>query len=132
MEKDFNKWNKIKEVLEKRKPIFCNTREIWWCSVGSNIGTENSGKNDLFERPVLILRVYNINSVVVVPLTSNSKNDTFHFQLKHQGKDSWAILSQARTVSTKRLQRKLAGRIEKREYKKLMHTLFVLLGGREK
>lgn len=31
-------------------------REIWWCSLGVNIGFEQDGTNDLFERPVLVIK----------------------------------------------------------------------------
>ena len=107
MYKDFDCWNELKKTLEKRVPVFCNERELWWCSIGANIGTETSGKNELFERPVLILEVYNKHSIRVVPLTSKVKNDRFHTKLDYQGRQGWAILSHSKTISSKRLQRKL-------------------------
>lgn len=130
MHKDFDGWNKIKKALESRNPVFCNTREIWWCSLGANVGTETSGKNELFERPVLVLRVYNVNSIVVVPLTSVPKDDPFHFHITYEGKDGWIILSHARTISSKRLQRKL-WRLDLQTFKKLNRIFFDLLRGQK-
>lgn len=107
MIKDFDNWNKLKQTLERRAPVFCNERELWWCSIGANIGTETSGKNELLERPVLVLQVFNKHSIRVAPLTSKIKNDRFHTKLEYHGVQGWVILSHSRTISAKRLQRKL-------------------------
>ncbi len=38
----FEQWNKIKQRIHfLREPIFCNPREIWWCYLGMNIGTDD-------------------------------------------------------------------------------------------
>lgn len=41
MEKDFQGWHQVKEKLDllKNPPTF-QEREIWWCSIGMNIGYE--------------------------------------------------------------------------------------------
>ena len=58
MEEQFDNWNNLKKRLHRgTTPIYANTREIWWCSFGFNVGTELFGKNELFERPVLVLKV---------------------------------------------------------------------------
>ena len=60
MEKDFQKWHSEKEKLHARSNApFFHEREIWWCSLGLNVGFEQDGKNDNFERPVLVLRRFN-------------------------------------------------------------------------
>jgi len=60
MPKDFDCWNEIKKGIDGReKIIFCNKREIWWCSLGLNVGVEEDGKNQLFKRPVLVVKVFN-------------------------------------------------------------------------
>ena len=34
MDKNFDKWTKIKKVIDASdKKVFCNQREIWWCSL---------------------------------------------------------------------------------------------------
>ena len=83
-----------------------------------NIGTELYGKNELFERPVLILKVYNKETVMIVPLTSKIRNDKYHSRVTLGDVDSNAILSQVRTISTKRLSRKV-GRISKENFEEI-------------
>jgi mRNA interferase MazF len=122
MQKDFDKWNELKKNIEMRREFFCNTREIWWCLIGANIGAETSGKNELFERPVLIIRVYNMRSVLVAPITSVPKDDPYHVAIEYKGKRGWVILSHARTISPKRLQRKLY-RIDKNIYAAVLSAL---------
>jgi uncharacterized protein YifN (PemK superfamily) len=118
MEKDFNKWNNLKKIFEKEKrEIFVHPREIWWCSLGVNLGAEIDGKNDGFERPVLIMSVYNKETMLVLPLTSKEKNDKFHYKIfvkiknidtgKYEEKSVWVKLTQSRVISNKRLLRKV-------------------------
>ena len=126
MQKDFDRWNEIKKSLEERRSVFCNTREIWWCSVGMNVGSETSGKNELFERPVLILRVYNVESIMVVPLTSKAKKDPFHTSLEYEGRIGWAILSHTKTINSRRLQRKLC-RIDEMQFMSVLSQLKQLI-----
>ena len=126
MQKDFDKWHKLKVIIENREEIFCNTGEIWWCSIGTNIGAENSGKNDLFERPVLVAKVYNKQSILVIPITSQPKDDKYHFHLKYNNQSGWLILSHARTISSKRLQRKLH-RVSTKKNEEILEALINLI-----
>ena len=59
--KDFDNWNKEKKILEStaNETLVFHEREIWWCSIGLNVGDEQDGKNDYFERPVLVIRKFN-------------------------------------------------------------------------
>ncbi len=117
MQKDFDKWNEIKKntnSLEKPKKFYFHEREIWWCSLGVNIGYEQDGKNENFERPVLILKKFNRDIAVIVPLTSVIKNNLYHHKLKTSG--SFVILSQIRLISAKRLLRKIEN-ISENEFK---------------
>ncbi len=46
MQKDFNNWNSLKQELDKNeKVLFFKEREVWWCSIGLNLGHEENGKN---------------------------------------------------------------------------------------
>jgi hypothetical protein len=58
----FYNWIKLKESLHKEKlrPYF-KEREIWWTSIGFNVGDEQHGNNDIFERPVLVIKKFNKN-----------------------------------------------------------------------
>lgn len=108
MQKDFNEWNKKKQELENN--VFNNyvhTREVWWCSLGINIGFEQDGKNAFFERPVLIIRKFSKDVVLIVPLSSKPKENIFYFNFTHGNARFSALLSQIRLISTKRLNRKI-------------------------
>ena len=63
--KNFDNWNIKKKILDKNDvddlKIFFNNRQIWWCAVGNNIGLEQNGKGENFERPVLIFKKFNKN-----------------------------------------------------------------------
>ena len=118
MQKDFDKWNAIKKTLQKEvREVYAYPREVWWCSLGVNIGAEADGKNENFERPVLVVRVYNKETLLVLPITSREKGDPFHFKItvqtlnqktkKVESKDVWIKLTQARVISNKRLLRKV-------------------------
>ena len=109
-------WNKLqKNLAVKIENVFCNEREIWWCSLGMNIGTELFGKNELFERPVLVLKVYNKETIKILPLTSKAKKGKYYSPVILDNVMSNAVLSQARTISTKRLSRKV-GRISEENF----------------
>lgn len=58
MPKDFDKWSRNKKLLEEHAyaQLSFHEREIWWCSLGLNLGDEQDGKHQDFERPVLVLR----------------------------------------------------------------------------
>ena len=120
MEKIYNAWNNIKIFLSKEgKEIFCNKREIWWCSLGMNLGKEMFGKNDLFERPVLVLKVYNKETIKIVPLSSKEKTGDYYVKIKVGDISSSAVLSQVRTISTKRLSRKVS-RLDKLQFNEVI------------
>lgn len=107
MQKDFDTWNKEKKVLElKDKIIYCHPREIWWSSLGLNIGIETDGKNKKFERPVLILKTY-YKSALILPITTIPKNDKYHYNIKVNAGYMYIKLTQARTIDIKRLLRKI-------------------------
>jgi mRNA interferase MazF len=111
--KSFDNWNKNKKILDKKDvddlKIFFNNRQIWWCAVGNNIGLEQNGSGENFERPVLILKKFNKNIFLGIPLTTKNKNLNLPFYLKLKGAkiESIAILSQIRLFSSKRLLREI-------------------------
>ena len=114
--KNFDDWNNLKKNLEISEKDFqgdfyFHEREIWWTSLGLNLGHEQDGKNINYERPVIILRKFNEHLCWIVPLTSKSKaNVSFYHKLENNladETDSVAILSQIKLISSKRLLRKI-------------------------
>ncbi len=111
MKKEFDTWNIVKKKIDEKiidKEFFFHEREVWWCSLGLNIGVEADGKNDNFERPVLIIKKFNAHMIWVLPLTGKAHDYKYHRKITHLGNKSWVSMSQIRTISTKRLLRKVS------------------------
>ncbi len=109
MEKDFDKWNTVKQALDQREqlPVF-NEREVWWCSVGMNVGFEIFGKDERFWRPVLVLGKHSRHTFFGLPFGSTIKpNNPRYFALHFRGREGSVLLSQGRTLSSKRLSNKI-------------------------
>lgn len=93
----------------KTKEIFFREKEIWWTALGKNIGYEMDGKHELFERPVLILKKYTKGMCFILPLTTQIKNpeEWYQYVIDLEGTLSAITLSQGKTISSKRLLRKI-------------------------
>src|SRR5262249_38516740 len=103
MQKDFDTWNERKKKLHnEKKNVFFHEREIWWCSLGLNIGYEQDGANELFERPVLVVKKFNRDVLWVLPLTRTDKKNCYYFPISVGEESSVVILSQLRLISSKR------------------------------
>ncbi len=105
MEKDFDGWNELKKKINSRNSIYVSERDIWFCSVGLNVGSEQSGKHELFERPVLVIKKVTANTFIGVPLTSNKKKGSWYVEI--ESTSSSAIISQIKLFDTRRLARKI-------------------------
>ena len=108
MQKDFDNWNEKKKKINGR--IFNNyvhTREVWWCSLGVNVGFEQDGKHNFFERPVLVVRKFSRDVVIIIPLSSKIKQNKYCLNFMHDSQEFSALISQVRLISTKRLNRKI-------------------------
>ena len=69
--KIFANWTKLKiriHASEANKDVYFKEGQIWWASVGQNIGVEANGKNENYERPVVILKKFNGHSFLGVTL----------------------------------------------------------------
>lgn len=105
MLKDFINWIQYKILLHgSPKNVVFKEKQIWWCSLGINIGVEQDGKNQKFNRPVLIIKKFNHKQFWGIPLTSQIKNESeLYFQINLKGKISYLCLSQMRVMDSKRL-----------------------------
>lgn len=129
MNKDFDSWNTEKKKTNDREvghDFFYHPREVWWTALGVNVGVETDGKHHNFERPILIVKKFNKDQFWGIPLTKNEKTGEFYQKIKHDGGVSWAILSQIRVFSTKRLLRKI-GRISEKEFEVIQDKLRKLI-----
>ena len=106
----YDKWNEIKKDIEvKNRKFTFKVREIYWLRVGQNVGYEIYGKGEEFLRPVLIFRKFSKESFLGIPLSSQLKEDMFHFQFTpiNKVKTNSAILLQIRLFSSKRIHDKM-------------------------
>jgi mRNA interferase MazF len=105
----FINWTKLKIRLHisERQPVYFREKEIWWASLGANIGYEQDGKNDKFERPILVLKKFSKDILWALPLTSKDKTGEYYYQFEYNRKKYSVILSQIRLISSKRLLRKV-------------------------
>lgn len=108
MERDFVNWHALKEQLQDRQemPTF-QEQEIWWCSIGLNIGYEQDGKHIAYHRPVLIVRKFSRHLFLGVPLTTKMKDIPHYHPFTFKEQEQCAILMQVRSWSAKRLNRKM-------------------------
>lgn len=121
--KDFDGWNKLKKYVNTKPDNFgVHEREIWWTSLGVNVGVEIDGKHKVFERPALIIRKFNRQMVWVLPTTSVNKDERFYEKFLFNGTEYFAVLTQLRTVSTKRLVRKV-GMMPKSDFERVVERV---------
>ena len=108
MQKDFDGWNGVKKGLHTRKDtdnLYFSERDVWWCSLGVNIGFEQDGKGESSQRPVLVLRKFNQYVMLVLPLTTKMKPDNKYYVSfsSPDGINRSAIISQIRLIDIRRL-----------------------------
>jgi mRNA interferase MazF len=122
--KDFDIWNIQKKKTDQEvNPVMFYEREVWWCIVGTNIGVEIDGKHELFLRPVIVIRKFNKNMALIIPTTTQEKSNKYYFEVSGEdGKKYLACLSQIKSVSTKRLFRKI-GTIKEFDYLSLLEKV---------
>lgn len=108
MAKDFSEWHLLKTNIENNKgiPLF-REQEIWWSSVGLNIGDEEDGKNHFFERPVLVLKKFNQSICWALPLSSIVKDGKYYHTFQFNEVVCTIMLSQMRILSAKRFIRRI-------------------------
>lgn len=107
-EKDFEKWNKLKQNLDNSdRKVFFHEKEIWWTSVGVNIGSEQDGKGEFSLRPVYIVKKTSLKTFMGVPLTKALREDYAHMSFYFNYDFSTAIISQTRPFDKKRLFEKM-------------------------
>ncbi|HUC31714.1 MAG TPA: type II toxin-antitoxin system PemK/MazF family toxin [Candidatus Paceibacterota bacterium] len=109
MDKDFSDWMLVKRKINNNagRPLY-REREVWWCSVGSNVGYEADGKGKDYVRPVLILKDFNHTVFWAVPMTTQLKSGKYYFDIDlSSGISAQIMLSQLRFIDSKRLHQKI-------------------------
>lgn len=81
--------------------------EVYWCSLGENVGDEENGKGDSFRRPILIIKKFNNHLVWGIPMSTKLKQNPYYMTVLLKGSVQSALISQLRTLDTKRLSGKI-------------------------
>lgn len=121
--KQFNKWNELKQKLDDQNTVpHFSEREIWWCSIGVNIGHEQDGKNTEFSRPVLVVKKFNKRLFLGVPLSTKIKNNKHYHVYQFHGQKRTALLSQIRLFDANRMIERM-GRIGSKDFDEIKNKL---------
>ena len=124
----YDEWNSLKnEISQSKKTILFKEGEIWWCSLGCNIGSESFGKGKNFSRPVLVLKKLSHETSICIPLTSKVKVGSWFAKISILSTDRYVMLNQIRMIHIKRFQRRLT-HIESSDFLNVKEKLKVLLG----
>jgi mRNA-degrading endonuclease toxin of MazEF toxin-antitoxin module len=98
-------------------------RELWWCRLGINIGTEQDGGSNDFLRPVLILRSFGPDACLIAPLTTSTRKHWLRIPIGIiNGKEAQVNLSQLRAVDTRRFIEKI-GFLEEKIFTEIRKTI---------
>lgn len=103
-EKDYTDWMLVKTKINNvpLRPTF-REGEVYWACVGENVGFEQDGKGRLFARPVIVLKKFNRELFLGIPLTSNDKLGKYYYSFHFKGRKSTAILSQIKAIDSARI-----------------------------
>ncbi|MCX6715116.1 MAG: type II toxin-antitoxin system PemK/MazF family toxin [Candidatus Uhrbacteria bacterium] len=117
-------WTKLKVRLHiaADRDLYFREREVWWTSLGANIGDEQNGKHDQFERPVLIIKKFGRNTFCGLPLSSRTKVGPYYSAFRMGNTMETVIFSQIRTMSCRRLLRKM-GMCSVEDFSKIISIL---------
>lgn len=127
--KQFDEWNEVKKDTEHmKKAIFFKERDIFWVRIGENIGHEQNGKGNEFQRPVIVVKKYSPDMFLGIPLSTTHREGSFFYQFSFETeKTSTALIVQHKLFSSKRLMKKI-GKINNEDFIKMKKKLVELIG----
>jgi mRNA interferase MazF len=118
--KRFLEWIGLKEKLDTLcfNPPYVNEGDIWWASLGENLGSEISGKSKLFSRPVVILKKLSHGFYFAIPTSTCDRKGSWYVGFRQKGKEMKACLHQARAIDYRRFSNKL-GRLDDEDFSRV-------------
>lgn len=123
----YDAWSLQKKALSIRSEKFLfKEGEIWWSSIGMNLGSESFGKGETFRRPVLIVKKLSGDSCIAIPLTSQKKIGSWFVDITIHSEKKWVMLYQIRMIHTKRFQRRMAS-LDEKDFMRVKEKLEELL-----
>lgn len=124
---EFDQWNNIKRQTDKaQRNVGFRQRDIFWTRVGKNIGFEEYGKGNEFQRPVLIVRKLTSNIFIGLPLTSSIRDNDYFYSFSYNSKkglvENSAMILQVRTFDKRRLMGKI-GTMNKEDFNNTLEKI---------
>ncbi|MEN9582524.1 MAG: hypothetical protein RL641_478 [Candidatus Parcubacteria bacterium] len=128
MIKRFFEWVSLKQKLHEKAqtPPYFKEAEVWWCSLGENVGYEVNGKSKLFSRPVIILKKLSHYVFIGIPLSTKTRDGTWYVSITHRDQNVTANISQLRLLDFRRLSSK-NGELDRADFDKIKKRLKALL-----
>ena len=118
----FADWASLKPKLHfSERELYFKERQIWWTSIGQNIGSEENGKLKNFERPVLVFKKFNKKTFLGMPISTKIKIGAHRYIFSNNERNFCLNLSQMRVMSSKRFLR-LIGNLPPSDY----HNIVVM------
>ena len=133
MKNDYKKWMPIKAKINntrtKSLPVI-RAGQIYWVSIGQNIGYEEDGKSDLFTRPALVIKVFGQGGLFLsVPLSTTDKTGLFYYTLHLRGEISTVLLTQIHSYDAARIaDTRPIGRISGQDLARIRERIKYLVG----
>lgn len=121
-------WFKLKIALWSRESgVIFKQGDIWWCSLGVNLGEEMFGKGAKFTRPVLVFRKFTSNSFLGLPITKQEKEGSWYVEITIHREKRWVMLNQARVLDKKRLTNRI-GALDNKDFQKVQEAFLNFYG----
>jgi mRNA interferase MazF len=121
MIKEFDRWNDSKKILDQNKSLVdFHEREIWWCSIGVNVGSEQDSYSADFSRPVIIAKKFTERTFWGVPLTTKIRLGEYRLNFQLNGVSNDMLVCHMRSFDRKRLISKI-GLLPKKEFNSLIY-----------
>lgn len=112
----FDDWSELKKCLNSKVHFpRISEGDVWWCSMGKNIGVEINGKNEKFSRPVIVFKKLSVFGFLAVPMSTQKHSGPWYVPLTFHSRDQVAVLSQIRIISVARLYKRF-GSLSKRDF----------------
>ena len=124
---NYKKWiNKKFKISTLERVHQIHEGEVYWCSLGLNIGDEENGNGEDFRRPVLVIKKFNNNIFWGIPLSTKIKDSKYYIKVTLRNETVSAMISQLRIIDSQRLDDKI-GYIKKSDLKNIKIELTKLL-----
>lgn len=126
--KEFDKWIEKKKEYNSKviSHSFFKERDIWWTSIGVNVGFEEDGKHKKFIRPVLVLKKFNKELFLGIPMSTKLKNNKYYIKVDVQQRMVSVLISQIRVFSSRRIEDKLA-ELDQKDFTRIKDEVIKML-----